>query len=132
MAEDFETYLKKIKFSKHFKKLNSKLKNKTIIVYGSGSLFIYIKENFDLSNLNIIGISDMKFTPEQEGDDYLGYKIIPKNKIVDYKPDYVLIATQNYVPLIESFVCRELKDTDINVAALAKKPLFTVLKEIWS
>ena len=112
-------------------KLNKKLKNKTIVIYGAGSLFKYAKENYDLSSLNIIGISDMKFTEDQEGQDWEGYKIVPKAKIVDYAPDYVLVATQNYLGLVENFICKEFKGTKIKVGVLFKKSLWEDLKTIW-
>ena len=44
------------------KKLNKKLKGKTIVIYGSGLLFQKVLSNYDLSELNIIGISDRKFS----------------------------------------------------------------------
>ena len=84
-----------------------------------------------MSSLNIIGISDMKFTEEQEGQDWEGYKIVPKARIVDYAPDYVLVATQNYLGLVENFICIDFKGTKIKVGVLFKRPLIEVLKEIW-
>ena len=131
MDTDFGSYLKEIKFEKHLKKLVSKLKNKKIIIYGAGSLFLYIKDNYDLSGLNIIGISDMKFREEDEGQVYQGYKIIQKDKIVNSNPDFVLIAVQNYLGLLENFMCNVFKDTKIKVGVLVKKPFWTVMKDIW-
>ena len=96
---DFESYLKEVNFEKYLKKLKTKLKNKKVIVYGSGSLFQFIKEKYDLSDINIIGISDMKFTDSQEGQDFLGYKIVPKLKMKSYEPDVVLIATLKYLSI---------------------------------
>ena len=56
MADDFKTYLKKINFDKYIKKLIKKLAGKKAIIYGCGSFFCYINDNYDLSGLNIIGI----------------------------------------------------------------------------
>lgn len=131
MNAGLDKYLSEINFEKHLKKLKSRLKNKKIVVYGAGSLFLYIKDNYDLSEFNIIGISDKKFVDEEEGQDFSGFKIIPAGKIVDYKPDYVLISTQNYLGLLEQFVSDVFKDTKIKIAVLPKKPLWTIIKEIW-
>ena len=131
MQEDFKTHLENISFEKSLKKLKKKLKNKTSIVYGAGSFFKYINENYDLSELNIVGISDMKFDEKDEKQEFLGYKKIPKNKIVSYKPDYVLIATLKYISIIEDFEINILNKTNIKVLPLAKLPLIELIKEIW-
>ena len=128
---DFESYLADINFEKYFKKLKKKLKNKKIIIYGTGSMFQYIQEKYDFSNLDIIGISDMKFLPEQEGENCLGYKIIPKDKMKDYNPDVVLIAIQNYISVIEDFVLNVFDKTNTKVYPLARIGVFDMLKEIW-
>ena len=132
MSEDFRTHLEKIKFEKYLNKLNKKLKNKTSIIYGIGSFFKHINENYDLSKLNIVGISDMKFNNDDEGKDFLGYKIIPKNNIKEYKPDYVIVAALKYIPIIEDFEINYFDKTKIKVLPLARIPLFDLIKEIWN
>ena len=131
MSEDFKTHLENIKFEKNLDKLKKKLKNKTSIIYGTGSFFKYINENYDLSKLNIIGISDMKFDDNDEGKDFLGYKMVPKNKIISYKPDYVIVATLKYISIIEDFELNILNKTKIKVLPLAKIPLLQLIKDIW-
>ncbi len=144
MAKDFESYLESLNFNKH----NTEARNllglvynemgETIaalsewVLYGAGSLFQYIKENYDFTEINIIGISDKKFSDEQEGEIYLGYKIIPFSKITNYNADYVLIATQNYIGIVENFVCNVFDKTKTKVKPLVKIPLLTLIKEIWS
>ena len=54
-------YIAEFNFEKHLKYLEKKLKNKTIMLYGAGAFIETIKKYYDLSNLNIIGISDMRF-----------------------------------------------------------------------
>ena len=131
MSEDFKTHLENIKFEKNLDKLKKKLKNKTSIIYGTGSFFKYINENYDLSKLNIIGISDMKFNDNDEGKDFLGYKMVPKNKIISYKPDYVIVATLKYISIVEDFELNILNKTKIKVLPLAKIPLLQLIKDIW-
>lgn len=132
MSGDLKEYLEHIKFEKYLDKLNKKLKNKTVIIYGSGSLFQYIQKNYDLSKLNIIGVSDMKFNSKQEGEDFLGYKIIPKDKMTSYKPDVVLVATLKYLGITEDFEINVFNKTKTKIYPLARIPLADLIKEIWS
>ena len=123
--------LEEFKFKKQLVKLNKKLKNKTVVIYGTGLLFQKIKENYDLSNLNIIGVSDRKYTTEEEGRESFGYKIIPLEKIVDYKPDYILISTLKFLGIMDDFKNNVFKGTEIKVLPLVDKPFLTLLKEIF-
>lgn len=132
MVEDFKSYLNSIKFDKYLNQLNKKLKGKSAIIYGTGSLFQFIKDNYDLSKLNIIGISDKKYALEQEGSEDLGYKIIPKDKMVEYGADYVIVAAQNYIGIIENFELEIFKGTKTKIKPLAKMPFLELLKQIWS
>lgn len=128
MSEYFEKYLKSINFEKNLSGLKKKLKNKTVIIYGTGLLFQYINENYDLSCLNIIGISDMKYAEEMEGQVDLGYKIIPKSMMTKYNPDYVLVGSENYMGLIESL---NLEFEGLKFLPLAKKNWIEIVKVIW-
>ncbi len=132
MPEYFQIYLNQIKFNKQLKCLQKKLKGKKVIIYGTGTFFQFINSNYDLSVLNIIGISDMKYAVEQEGNEDLGYKIIPKSSISKYNPDYVLVATENYIKLIENLEYNCFRDTNIKLLPLAKKNVLQVIKKIWN
>ena len=94
-------------------------------------LFQFINDNYDLSELNIIGISDMKFSKESEGQESLGYKIIPKSEILKYNPDYVIVASENYIDLIENLELKLFKDTKVKVLPLVKKNIWDIIKIIW-
>ena len=125
MDIELSQFLENVDFQKQFEKLQKKLKNKKVIIYGCGQLFQFINRNYDLSNLQILGVSDYKFLDTEEGQDFLGYKIIPKSKIPNYKPDYTLIATLNYIDIIKNF------GYNTKLKPLVKKGLFNDLKEIW-
>lgn len=125
------TYLYNYDFDKTLPKLVKKLKGKTVLIYGAGVFFELIHKFFNLSELNIIGISDKKFETHGENDEYLGYKVYAPNEIRDLKPDYVLVATKFYVNIIENMYYGILKGTKIKIKPLVKKSLFTLLKEIW-
>lgn len=131
MSKYFEQYLKKNNFNKWLKSLNNKIKNKTIIIYGSGMMFQYIKANYDLSKFNIIGISDAKYSTDSEGKESMGYKIIPKEKIKEYSPDYILVAIENYINIIEDFEMNVFKSSKIKILPLVKKNFIDIIKIIW-
>lgn len=93
MNEHFELYLEKTDFISYLNELNTKLTSKKVLIYGAGLFFKYINEKYDLSKLNIIGISDRKFMNSEEGNKFLIYDIIPVSKINEYKPDVILVST---------------------------------------
>ena len=128
---ELEEKLKKFNFDKQLKKLNKKMKNKKIVIYGTGLLFQKVLKNYDLSNLNIIGISDRKYVKNDEGKEELGYKIIPIDKIADYNPDYILIATLKFLDILEDFRNNVFKDTKIKISPLVDRPFMELLKEIF-
>lgn len=128
---NFEQYVNKIHFDKYLKKINKKLANKKIIIYGVGSFFKYIQERYDLSLLNIIGVSDLKFKDDDEGQKYLNYNIIPLNRIISYNPDYVIVAAINYEKIIDNFETNIFYNTKIKVIPLARKSLWSLIKRIW-
>lgn len=131
MSEYFKKYLKDIKFEKYLNSLKKNLKGKTIVIYGTGLLFQYINENYDLSELNIIGVSDMKYAEEMEGQMDLGYKVIPKSSITKYNPDYIIIASENYMNLLESMTLEYSEISNVKLIPLAKKSWLEVVKLIW-
>ena len=130
MAEDFEKYLKQRHFAKTLKKYEKQYKDKKIIVYGTGMLFEAVQENYDLSKLNIIAVSDRKFAATKP-DKYLGYNTVAPDDIADLKPDVVLAGTLKTVAIIEGLRYDTLLNTGIKVYPLVEKHVWEILKEIW-
>lgn len=127
--EDLITFLKKKNFQKRINTLSKKYSGKKIMIYGAGMAFEAIKENYELSKLNIIGIADMKF---EEGEEFLGYKTYEYDKFLNQKPDIVLIA------MIESDIAEEFfKDELIpefgkfNYEPLIKLGFFDLVKMLF-
>ena len=120
-------YFKKRNFDKQFKNLVNKLKNKKVVIYGTGKMFQYALENYDFSKLNIIGISDYKYKNSQSGSIDLGYKIILRQDIIKHNPDCIIIATQNYLHIMKYFIegYGEKK-----VLPLVEKSFIELVKEI--
>ena len=97
---NLKQYLEKHNFPKQLKNLKKKLKDKTVIIYGTGKLFQTIIENYDLTGLNIIAVTDKKYNFETEVKEEFGYPVIPVEYLKSYYADYILVATQNYMPVI--------------------------------
>ena len=131
MSTDLEYYLKEINFDKQYKKLLRKYKNKKLVVYGAGQLFETIKEKYDLSKLDIIAVSDGKYTASDIGQEFLGYKKVPLDKIAELKPDYIFVSTLKYLSIIENFEDNVFKNTKIKIRPLAPKGFWQTLKDIW-
>lgn len=99
---------KRINFQKYIDKLAVKYKNKRIIVYGAGDFFNFITKNYDLSKLNIIGISDKKFHNFQN-EFYMNYHAISPCKISEHNPDVIFSG------FYDSYITTQVKN-------LTKKP----------
>ena len=114
-----------------FEKLNRKLKGKSIVLYGAGLFFEAIKKYYDLSQLNIIGISDKRFDKHKKDESFLGYKVYSKEELKDLKPDYILVATKFYIAIIEDLYFNTFSNSKIKIKPLVKKPFISLLKEVW-
>lgn len=125
-------YLYRNKFDKTLPKLVKKLKNKKVVFYGAGIFFEVIKKYFDISKLNVLGISDKKYEINKAQEEFLGYKTIAPSDIQSYKPDYVIVATKFYVSIIEELYFDVLYKKKIKIKPLVKKSFVTLLKEIWN
>ncbi|MBR1681277.1 hypothetical protein IJ707_05765, partial [bacterium] len=106
-------YLFEYNFDKTLPKLVKKLDGKSVVIYGAGVFFELIQKYFDISGLNIIGISDRRFEGHEENEEFLGYKVYSPDEIKELNPDYVLVATKYYINIIEDLYYGTLKNTKI-------------------
>lgn len=124
-------YLCEHKFDKTLPKLIKKLKNKTVVLYGAGSFLQVIRRYFDLSELNIVGISDRKYEEHEEGETFDGIKVYSIDEVMELEPDYVVVATKFYASIIEDMYYNKFKMTNIKIKPLVHKSFWALLKEIW-
>lgn len=89
----YKTILEVLKKDNFQKKINNLAKNKKVIIYGTGMVCDIIFNNFDISGINIIAVSDKKY--QNGSDNYRGLQAISPEKIAEQKPDVVLITLQN-------------------------------------
>ena len=123
-------YLKKYKFKKTLSKLVKKLQGKTVLLYGAGVFLETIKKHYDLSGLNIIGISDVKYEGYSKEDEFLGYKTYAPILIRELNPDYVVVSTKYYMKIVENLNDNILNGTDIKIKPLVRKGFWALLKEV--
>ncbi len=110
-----KAYLDKMNFSSYFEEIKKKVRNSKVIIYGTGTLFESVFKVCKLSDFNIIALTDKKYaTVGKNLEDYL---TIPPEQIGNYKPDYILVAVQDYENIIEDL---ELK-WQVKVLPLVKK-----------
>ncbi len=131
MSEDLKKYLESINFQKQLNNIERKYKNKKIIIYGTGLFFQTIIQNYDISKLNIIAVSDRKYDIYDNGKSLYDYKIVPLSNIKDYNPDYILISVFNFLPVMYNFKNKIFKNTKIKILPLADKSFIALLREIW-
>ena len=130
MKRDLEKYIKKINFDKQYKKLIKKHKNKKIVIYGAGQLFQLIHSKYDLTQLNIVGICDRSFEKNGE-EEFMGYKKIFINELYHCDTDMILVATLEYLGLIEHLEKNIFKNKKIAIRPLAYMPLGMFLRELF-
>ena len=126
----YSKYLQENDFETHFAKLKDKLKGKKILIYGAGQIFKFIKNNYDLSELNVVGICDRQFLKSQEGEDFLGYRKIHTENINNYDYDCILISVLKYYNL--GFQLRSLiKNKSVKFYPLIRQKLLNNIKDIF-
>ena len=91
---------------KYIDKLAKKYKNKKILIYGAGTIAEHIFDDYDLSKLNIIAVSDKKYTSRST---YKGYPAVNPDEIKNLNPDVILFTLYNFKPLIKDFRQQNIK-----------------------
>ena len=106
-------YFKKIleveQFDKQLANLAKKYSGKRVVLYGAGKFFQAIRENYDLSCLNIVAISDYNYLNFEAPvyDEMLGFNKVSPLQISAQKPDIVLLTViDDY--FVEKYFCEEL------------------------
>lgn len=107
------------KFKQHFENILLKIKDKKVLIYGTGLAYKLISKKFDLSKLNIVAVADKSF--KEEGK-FESYKAIPPEKIKEEDFDVILIMIQRY-KIIESFLEYDLELSD-------EIPVYAALEEL--
>lgn len=92
---NFKEYLSRYNAQEKINKLAKRYKNKKIAIYGAGQFAYAIFEDYDLSNLNIIAVADLRFE-DVEKRDFFGYNCITPNDLGHIDCDLILVANFDY------------------------------------
>ena len=118
--DSLEQYLEKHQYQKQLDNLAKKFRNKKVVIHGYGTLFKLIEKKYDLTRFNIVGIMDKKFSKFNNNDFPTNYTYIKLDNLYRYDFDFVLIATENYLPII-----KELKK-------ITNKKIYPLIKKTFS
>jgi len=110
-------YLSKNKEQEYINHLAVKLKDKKLLLYGYGMICQLIMANYDLSELNIVAISDKKF--EDSNDTEInGIKTVTPDKLSTVDFDIVLSSLYTNVPI---YYCLNYQNLTQNIVSIFPK-----------
>ena len=104
-------YFKAVHAQRQINKLARKYKNKKIVIYGAGEYFQILKNNFDLSKLNIVGISDKKFETSKDSNP-TSYLALAPDELKDFDFDVILVALYDDTSLCDYLEYQLLINTE--------------------
>lgn len=113
---EYKNFLENINFKNRYKELCRQYKGKIILLYGAGKLLSYIKQIYDFSELNIVGISDKKFTRYDKS--CLGFNVVQIKDIKNIKSDVIITSLLKDKEIVESLKDDLLKDSNIELVSL--------------
>lgn len=102
--EDYLALFKKGKLKKHINYLRDEYKGKKVLLYGAGLLFEALCSYYDFSDINIIAVTDKRFSEEIELN---GFRAVPPSMIKELKPDVIMVTLLN-VYVAEDYLTREI------------------------
>ena len=127
---DILTYFREVNAQKQIDKLAKKFKNKKIVIYGAGEYFRILKENFDLSKLNIVGIADKKFESSKEINTF-EYEALAPEELKDFDLDIILVALYDDVSvsnLLEYKLLLHTQNRNKPVLSIVEPTFFYIIK----
>ena len=80
--------------AKKINRLKKKLKNKRVLIYGTGKFFTETYNNYNLSDLNIIGVADKKYELNSSIKEDFSYKVVRISEIYKQNADCILICLE--------------------------------------
>jgi len=133
MQTNFKEYLEKKKAQKSIDKIAKQFSDKKVILYGAGFFASDLLRNYDFSKLNIVGVADMKFQDDTEGDFY-GYKKVGPYDLLETDFDLLLLTTYDDEP-VKDFLKDDLlegEEVKFKVKTLIKMSLWDYIKQVLS
>jgi len=119
---DILKYFNDVNAQKQINCLAKKYKNKKIVIYGAGEYFKTLYNNFNLSELNIVGISDKKFEDSKKIKDF-PYPLLAPNELKDQDYDAIFVALYDDVSIRDYIIYELLVNTKNE-----KKPVISIIE----
>lgn len=107
---NLKSYLEDNNAQKQISKLAKKCKNKKVVFYGAGDFFYTIKDNYDLSGLNVVGISDLKFNTNKS-ENKTEYRALAPDELKTEDYDAIVITLLNDLQILKVLENQILKGT---------------------
>ncbi|MFA7658643.1 MAG: hypothetical protein WCY19_04355 [Candidatus Gastranaerophilaceae bacterium] len=131
MKTNFKDYLEKKQAQKAIDKIAKEYGYKRIILYGADLFAGDLIRNYDLSKLNVIGVADMQFKDNYEGD-YYGYKKFSPYDLLETDFDLLLLTVYEDTE-VKDFLKKDLfqgEDIKFEQKTLIKLNLFEYIKAV--
>ena len=123
-------YLEANNAQKQIDKLAKKLKNKRVIIYGAGEYFETILNNYDLSKLNIVAISDLKFVSDINSNT-TPYKPIVPDDLKTFDADVIVMALVNdlnVLSIIDNKILKNSKNENMEIRPIITPTISYIIK----
>ena len=112
--KDWIKYFKKNDEQEYINKIVEKLKDKKIVLYGYGIIGKLLLDKYDLSKLNIVAISDAKFS-NIENHKIKNYIAVSPEKLCDMDYDIILSALKTDKPIFNFLNKNNIKKNVISL-----------------
>lgn len=129
---NLENFLKFNNAQNQIDKLAKKYKNKRIVIYGAGEYFDLIRQNYDLSALNIVGISDLKFESDKTVNK-TNYTALAPQELKNFYFDVLIIALKNDYEIMRQLdkqIFADSKNRNIKITTIIY-PTFSYLFKLY-
>lgn len=107
---DIVSYFKNVDAQKQINKLSKKYAGKKIIIYGAGEYFKILEKNYNLSQLNIVGICDNKFSTSKDLN-VTNYAALTPEELKTFEYDVILVALLRDISMCEHIELEILLNT---------------------
>ena len=107
--EELKLYFSDINVQKEIDDLADELSQKKVVIYGADEYTRYLYKNYDLSNINVIAISDKRFGQKRIHEFY-GLNCINQDRLKEIDCDVILISAKNFVDSYNTLI-RILSDS---------------------
>lgn len=129
---DLEKYLQEINAQRQIDKIAKKYKGKKVLIYGAGTFFDLICKKYDISKLNVVAISDMKFANDISSNT-TKFRAIAPDDMKEFECDVIIIALLNDLDVaksIENNILKNSKNKNIPIVPLLS-PTFKYLLKLY-